>query len=306
MAAESAGEPTIPIIQDMRNAHLLPVECDPIVDNLNGYGRMNIHNRYKDVYYKELNEDQTEKLKFYADYYLTHEGLLDFGSLDFLRDVYRYRLHDYGIISEVEERMDRLIESTPVEDRSSEMDDFYISRWKEKWKKTVEKPTTNSGAIPKDPKPGDTFFYGTFNNEPLEWKVLEVNDCGEIFVITTKIILKMCYDGIFDWLNTDFVENVFTDDEKRHIVANDYKDLRRNGPAYIYLPDRSQLEALEDLSQPAGETDLARSLCSDRSFYTIDGKYVKPGEGPCFYKATYQIRGIRPVMDLYINLAGEV
>ena len=180
---------------------------------------------------------ETLKLKFYADYYLTQEDLLDFGSLDFLRDVYRYRLHDYGKISEVEERMDRLIESTPVEDRSSEMDDFYISRWKEKWKKTVEKPTTNSGAIPKDPKPGDTFFYGTFNNEPLEWKVLEVYDHG-VFVITKNIIFKTCYDGIFEWLNTDFVDTLVKTIKERtgHGEDDDIETVDDIDPYRLFAP----------------------------------------------------------------------
>ncbi len=305
MAAENAGEPTIPIIQDMRKERLLPCEVDPIVDVLHGYGDLNVHNLDKYVYYKELNEDQASTLKKTADFYLTQEHLLDFGTLGFLRDIYRYRLHDREKVEEINNLTDRLIESTPQEERTEGMDDYYVSRWKENWEKSVVRPSVNSGSIPKDPKPGDTFFYGTLANEPIEWKVLEVYDDGTFFIVTTKIILKMPHDGIFEWLNTDFIDNVFTEDEKKRIVSHDYRALRRYRPTYIYLPDRKQLEALEDLSQPVPQTALAMTMGRDNSFYVIDGTTVEPSGRGYRFIATYEVRGIRPAMDIRMTLTEE-
>ncbi len=297
MAAESAGEPTIPVIQDMRDDGLLPAQVDYVMDVLTGYGDINVYNRDKYVYYKELNEIQTEKLEICADVCLAR--LPDYDTLSFLRDIYRYRLHDYEKVREVEGRMERLAESAPVEKRSGNMDAVFVSRWKENWKNTVVKPSMNSGSIPKEPKPGDTFFCGTLANEPMEWKVLEINDDGTFFAVTAKVILKMCYNGLIEWLNTDFIENVFTNDEKEHIVAHDYKDLRRSAPTYIYLPERSQLEVLEDLSQPFAETTLAKSMSRDKSIYDIKGISIEPGRFSNIDRNA--VRGIRPAMDLYIE-----
>jgi len=87
-------------------------------------------------------------------------------------------------------------------------------------------------------KVGDRLTFGNYQGEGIEWRVLEVDADGRLLVISDKILEEKLYNiengayavtwetsALRAWLNTTFVEAVFTETERVRIaktfVVND-------------------------------------------------------------------------------------
>ena len=87
-------------------------------------------------------------------------------------------------------------------------------------------------AIPQHPIPGDTFTFGTWAGEPIEWIVLD-SDPDTILALSRYALDCMPYnihreDGrdwetsiLKAWLDGPFIYRAFTDDEDRYVKAVD-------------------------------------------------------------------------------------
>ena len=182
------------------------------------------------------------------------------------------------------------------------MDAFFVKHALAKLKEESQRPTENTGAIPKDPKVGDVFTFGRFRGEPIAWKVLEKYDDGKVYVISTKILAKMDYATAAEWLNTDFLEFAFTEEERSRIDGHDFRGFREE-KTYVYLPDQEELEKFEG-TYPVGtieQTDFARSLSMvDTVMCLYDDCIQADGTRPRMLVCE-SIRGVRPVMDIFIR-----
>lgn len=81
--------------------------------------------------------------------------------------------------------------------------------------------------------PGDVLVFGTYSDEPLEWRVLARDDAaGRILLITEYVIEDIAYQegggntnwaacSLRVWLNGEFIDLAFTSDEQRFLVAVD-------------------------------------------------------------------------------------
>ncbi len=76
---------------------------------------------------------------------------------------------------------------------------------------------------------GDTFYYGTYNGEPLEWTILDIKD-NQVFAITTNAIDKRPYNdthravtwascSLRTWLNGEFFNEAFSPEEQSRIMT---------------------------------------------------------------------------------------
>ena len=80
-------------------------------------------------------------------------------------------------------------------------------------------------------KVGDELKFGTYNGDPIEWQVIEVNEEGEALIIS-KYALDMreyskehtpvtwAESDTRGWLNGEFYDTSFTDKEKKEIVVS--------------------------------------------------------------------------------------
>lgn len=84
--------------------------------------------------------------------------------------------------------------------------------------------------IPASYNVGDTFTYGNYLGDPISWLVLDVDDDGNYLVISEKIIEGKEYHeeevpvtwedcSLRTWLNTEFMNEAFTDEELGAILT---------------------------------------------------------------------------------------
>ena len=268
---------------------------------LNCYCKYNSFNFDLHVYYKEMNETQKQRLYELLDQFAQREDL-DFEMLDRLYKIYSERLDDREKADKFFARALQKVTATPLEERSGEMDSFFIKHALARLKEESQCPTENTGAIPKDPKVGDVFIYGRFRGEPIEWKVLEKYDDGRVYAITKKIIVKMNYETAVEWLNTDFLQFAFTEEERSRIDGDDYCSFREE-TTYVYLPTDKELEKLEG-TYPIGtieQTDFARSLSKEDSVLCFDDRCIQADGTRPRMIVCGMFRGVRPVMDVYFE-----
>lgn len=89
--------------------------------------------------------------------------------------------------------------------------------------------TTESESIPK-PVEGETFLFGSYHGEPIEWAVIGNTD--DKALLWTKYCIdahQFHNDGLAEvswetcilrqWLNTEFMQNAFTESERSHIAV---------------------------------------------------------------------------------------
>ena len=159
--------------------------------------------------------------------------------------------------------------------------------------------------------PGDTFTFGEYEGEEMSWIVLSTT--GYVcYCIAEDNILVRNYDSsgrvddrndsdLFHWLNEDFYEGSFTDEEKVRIkyavsesdISSDYK---------IYLLSRRDVMSYETILQahPASDDWWLRSgsnsvpesvdICSCSGQVSYDGASCSDWNG------------VRPAMRLYIGV----
>lgn len=298
-AAEDAGERSLPIIGDMYYEGLgVKQDYGEALECYCGYNRYNFD---RPAYFKEMNDVQRERLYELLDR-CGERSDLSFDQITRIRDVYEERLEDDEKAAEYEQKALKLVLATPVEKRSEKMDATYVKYTLNKLKEEAQLPTENTGSIPKYLNVGDVFTFGRFNGEPIEWKALEKYDDGTMFVITTKIIVKMSYATAIDWLNTDFLEMAFTEEEKTRIEEHNYREYR-DGLMYVYLPSQEQLEQFEG-TYPEGtieQTEFAKSLGRSDDVMCYGDKVIKADGSMARIITHGVVRCVRPVMDIYLD-----
>ena len=298
-AAEDAGEHSLPIIGDMYYEGLgVKQDYGEALECYCGYNRFNLD---LSVYYKEMSDIQRERLYELLDRRGQRPDL-SFDQITRIRDIYAERLEDEEKAAEYEQKALQIALATPIENRSEDMDVVYVRNALAKLKEEASLPTEPTGGIPADLKEGDVFTFGRFNGEPIEWKALEKYDDGTMYVITTKIIVKMNYATAVDWLNTDFLEVAFTEDEKARIEEHDYRQFR-DGSTYIYLPSQEQLEQFEG-TYPKGtiqQTEFAKSLSRNDDVMCCGDEVIKSDGSKARIITQGAVRGVRPAMDVYLE-----
>lgn len=170
------------------------------------------------------------------------------------------------------------------------------------YKDSSQKAVKAKLEIIKSAKVGDIVYFGTYeqdNNisngmEDVEWLVLAKED-NRIFVISDKALDCKKYNDMFDgvawktctlrkWLNNDFINSAFTNDEKKRIpTVNVSAD---KNPEYSTDPDKATKDKVFLLS--INETNKYFSSnnemkCVPTKYAIANGAYVNSGNGNCWW-----------------------
>ena len=119
----------------------------------------------------------------------------------------------------------------------------------------------NTTAVSEKSTKWDTVTFGNYNGKPLVWRVLNV-DGNDAYLVTDDVICKKPYNNVEEeitwkdcslrkWLNDDFYNSTFSDEEKSIILPKTVK----NGNKFfdITQPDTTDtvtLLSLEDVTNP--------------------------------------------------------
>ena len=299
-AASDAGQYYIPIMGDMyyfgqgvEKDLDMAFEC---------YVDLNIHNLDKHIYYRDLTEEQRARLIELLEHRIDNTKP-SYDLMKYYAGIYKYRLDDnekyeyydsvkmfYLVTSSLKERDEN--ETLAKEYAFYTLNDMYLSI-----------PDKNTGFIPEKLKKGDIFTFGCFDDEPLEWKVIEENEDGSFYVVTTKIIAKINYDEAPYWLNKIFFEYAFTEEEKKHIIAHDYSFFYKEGDTHVYLPGVEDLINLEGKyeSGTIQQAKLAKYINSENKVVCMKGKVLLGTGEKSRVISCSSIYGIRPAMDIKIK-----
>jgi len=124
-------------------------------------------------------------------------------------------------------------------------------------------------------KVGDIFYFGTYNNQPIIWKALLIQD-HKALVISSENLCKMLYHQfsveritwsdctLRKWLNNDFINSSFTQVERARIISSELNNERN--PKSIYSAgnptiDKVFLLSINEAEQFSGL--LKEDRCSD-------------------------------------------
>ena len=274
-AAEDAGEPSIPIIGDM-DYNGLGVEKD-YNEAINCYGSYNRYNLDLNVYYKDLNDSQKQILTEYIENRLKEEDV-SYDEIISFSNVYNDKLNNYEESKRLDKNALEIIQNTPISERTEQMDNQYARYALSELEKTMQKPTENTGSIPKSLQPGDVFTFGCFNKEPIEWKVLERDSDGAFYVVSTKILFKSDYNSLPKWLNSTFLNYSFTEEEKKHIKPHVFENFLKFDDTYIYVPERDQLVKFEGEYKEGSikQTAFAESQSKNNEVMCFDATSILP------------------------------
>ena len=299
-AADDAGEPSIPIIGDMYY-NGLGVEKD-YDEAINFYGSYNRYNLDLNVYYKDLNNSQEQILTEYIERRLKEEDV-SYDEIIYFSNVYEDKLNNYEESKRLEKTALEIAKNTPIAERTEQMDNQYARYALSELEKTLEKPTQNTGNIPKSLKPGDIFTFGCFNKEPIEWKVLERDSDGAFYVVSTKILFKSDYNSLPKWLNSTFLNYSFTEEEKKHVKPHVFENFLEFDDTYIYVPERNQLVKFEGDYEEGSikQTAFAESQSKNNEVMCFDATSILPNGQKGRLISENTIRGIRPAMDVFID-----
>ena len=300
-AASDAGQDYIPAMGDM---YYLGLGVEKDLDMaLDCYANVNIYNLDKDIYYRDLNDDQKKRLIQLIDIVLINNRLT-YSFVRYIANVYKNRLNDMDKFNYYDSMKMELLKASSLEERSEneELAKEYVKYVLNELKDKLEVPKENTGFIPKDLKPKDIFTFGCFNGEPLEWKVLEKNEDGTFYVVTTKIVSKMTYEEVGEWLNKVFFEYSFTEEEKKHIDPHDYSDFYRDGDTYVYIPEADQFVEFEGTYEQGTikQTKFAENLHRQKRVLCMNGETLLETGGKTRFIICSSIYGIRPAMDIKI------
>ena len=264
------------------------------------YGQHNEYYRYyEECFY--LNDEQKARCRsLLNDYY---DSSLPFEDKTYVFHIYRDVLKDQIKAEDIHSQIIKDIEGIPMNERTSEMDEMYVEQKLEDIKKKLTAPLEPTGSVPDNLKENDTFTFGQFLGEPIEWKVLNIDESNNTaYVITTKILAKMKYNRVAEWLNEDFLNSAFTEEQKKKIVFYSGYEFRRNKEFGIYLADKSQLEEYEG-TYPVGtvkETEFAKSLCKTKEVWELNNCVMNEDGSDSRIRSYSGIYGIRPAMDVHL------
>lgn len=108
---------------------------------------------------------------------------------------------------------------------------------------------------------GESFYFGNYNNEPLEWTILDIQN-NQVFAITTDAVDKIPYKNtrkyvtwetcsLRIWLNYDFYSEAFSSEEQSRIITTVSPG---NNPNYLtdagnITEDRIFLLSIDEVKQ---------------------------------------------------------
>lgn len=81
-----------------------------------------------------------------------------------------------------------------------------------------------------DPEVGDVVSMGSYKGEDIEWEILDINDEGQMLIVSTRAIDIMRYNEsqttlsweectLRGWLNGSFIEEAFDGEQQEHILT---------------------------------------------------------------------------------------
>jgi len=126
---------------------------------------------------------------------------------------------------------------------------------------------------------GDILTLGSWDGEPLGWRVLEISPEGDrALVITNKVVDRVCYQepwrryvtwadcSLRRWLNDEFYSAAFDDADKRRILLTDVENA--DNPEY---------------GTPGGESTQDRLFCLSidevRRYLPTEGDRIAVDDG---------------------------
>ena len=211
---------------------------------------------------------------------------------------------------------------TTEEEVTTTVEETTTTTTEETTSETTEAYTPTTTASTRDSKfeglqAGDVFTFGQYEGEDIEWVILSItmNVC---YCLANESIDSMPYDQggeVYDWnnsslsiwLNGDFYENSFTDEEKvriRYCLNSQYPEVDSDNK--IYLLNRVDVNEYASIldEHPAGNSWWLRSksnsehthadICSSRGNITYDGMSLSSRQG------------VRPAMKLYMGTSDDM
>lgn len=183
---------------------------------------------------------------------------------------------------------------------------------------TIRKRDEEFSAKLNNLKVGDTFFYGSYNGQPISWKVLRIQDC-KILVITTHIVCEMPYHQTWvgitwsectlrKWLNNDFINGNFTQAERARILPsklNNDNNFTTPGGApttdNVFLLSIKEAKTLfaNDKARANGSCWWLRSPGLNSPSYAAD--VYNDGKVHSYGSYVHINRGVRPTLWLSLN-----
>lgn len=162
---------------------------------------------------------------------------------------------------------------------------------------------------------GGTVIMGQFEQdsntdngmEPIEWKVLAIQD-GKAFLLSDKILTYKVYNEevegyvfefeekefvwessyIRNWLNTEFYDAAFSEDDKSRIIKTEYKS--KGGRSYepekvSYTSENVTLLSDEEVKTYLGEGESAKAKDTQ---YAYDNKDTWAFDGRWYLRSSYE------------------
>ena len=160
---------------------------------------------------------------------------------------------------------------------------------------------------------GGTVFMGQFEQdsntdngtEPIEWKVLDIQD-GKAFLLSDKILAYKVYNEapsgyvyewekasdynwessyIRNWLNTEFYNAAFSDDDKSRIIQAQYKSEGRKSSSEEY----SVFYTSENVTLLSAD-EVEQYLASGENEKATDTKYANDNEPDSYFRYNWFLR----------------
>lgn len=190
---------------------------------------------------------------------------------------------------------------------------------------TLNNPTMSKGKVTWDCVyfghfPQSSNGKGGYNNDPIKWRVLSVND-GKAFLLSDKVLELLPYDldgendwehcSLRTWLNNDFLQKAFTNEEQAAIVKktiannNNSKYGTSGGNStsdFVFLPSEGEMTQ-ESYGFPPNRRDCVQRKASSTKYATRNGNYV-----PDYYLRTPgedSISAARCLSEGDVELSGE-
>ena len=179
---------------------------------------------------------------------------------------------------------------------------------------TLKKESIEVDTITTQTSVGDYVYYGTYEqnnnledgNEWIEWLVLDEKD-SKYLLITSDVIDCVCYNNewkvttwencsLRDWLNTSFITEAFTEEQKDSIAYSDHEDEDGNyatDQVFILNPEELRDYFKSNEARTAGATPYAKA----------QGVYVY-SNGNCWWWVSEA--GADPHYARYVNCEGAI
>lgn len=154
-------------------------------------------------------------------------------------------------------------------------------------------------------KINEILSFGVYKNEAIDWEIKEIKD-DKIFLVTKNIIDSKPFDTNINvskygnnkwidselrkWLNTDFYNNAFSDEEKSKILLTDLQDVNSKDKVFLLSDDEVYKYYLHDSDRVKQGTIYAKN---NGLWLKEDGEYA--GNSFWWLRSTVGTSGIYAV-----------